>query len=101
MERRCCILSIPQSPIPNPQSPIPTSGGAMRHEDLKRRDFIKQTAAAGLSAPFLAGESLAESSQQNRLSPLGQARPVIISSVNGANVPKSGVEPRGVSCLER
>jgi N4-(beta-N-acetylglucosaminyl)-L-asparaginase len=73
----------------------------MRDENLKRRDFIKRTAAAGLSAPFLAGESLAETSQQRQLSALGQARPVVISSANGANVPKNGAEPRGISCLER
>ena len=31
---------------------------------------------------------------------MGQARPVVIASANGANVPKRGVEPRGVSCVE-
>ena len=73
----------------------------MSHENLKRREFIKKSAAAGLSAPFLAGDSLAETSGQNRLAPIGQALPVIISSANGATVPKRGVEPRGISCLER
>jgi N4-(beta-N-acetylglucosaminyl)-L-asparaginase len=72
----------------------------MSHENLKRRDFIKGAATAGLSAPLLAGESMAEASRQNQLSALGQARPVIISSPNGANVPKRGVEPRGISCLD-
>jgi N4-(beta-N-acetylglucosaminyl)-L-asparaginase len=73
----------------------------MSNENLKRRDFIKRTAAAGLSAPLLAGENFAETSQQNPLSALGQARPVVIASANGANVPKRGVEPRGISCVER
>jgi N4-(beta-N-acetylglucosaminyl)-L-asparaginase len=73
----------------------------MSHENLKRRDFIKGAATAGLSAPLLVGESFAEASRQNQLSALGQARPVVIASANGANVPKSGVEPRGVSCVER
>jgi N4-(beta-N-acetylglucosaminyl)-L-asparaginase len=73
----------------------------MSNENLKRRDFIKRTAAAGLSAPLLVGENFAETSQQNQLSALGQARPVVIASANGANVPKRGVEPRGVSCVER
>jgi N4-(beta-N-acetylglucosaminyl)-L-asparaginase len=73
----------------------------MNNENLKRRDFIKRTAAAGLSAPLLAGETFAGTSQQNQLSALGQARPVVISSANGANVPKRGVEPRGISCVER
>ena len=72
----------------------------MSHENLKRRDFIKGAATAGLSAPLLAGESLAETSRQNQLAALGQARPVVIASENGANVPKRGVEPRGVSCVE-
>lgn len=73
----------------------------MSNENLKRRDFIKRTAAAGLSAPLLAGETFAGTSHQNQLSALGQARPVVISSANGANVPKRGVEPRGISCVER
>ncbi|MGH9935107.1 MAG: twin-arginine translocation signal domain-containing protein, partial [Blastocatellia bacterium] len=73
----------------------------MSQENLKRRDFIKGAATAGLSAPLLVGENFAEASRQNQLSALGQARPVVIASANGANVPKSGVEPRGVSCVER
>ena len=72
----------------------------MSHENLKRRDFIKGAATAGLSAPLLAGESFAEAPRQNQLRALGQARPVVIASANGANVPKRGVEPRGVSCVE-
>src|SRR5262245_63861372 len=73
----------------------------MSQENLKRRDFIKGAATAGLSAPLLTGESEELASGQNQLSALGQARPVVIASANGANVPKRGVEPRGVSCVER
>jgi N4-(beta-N-acetylglucosaminyl)-L-asparaginase len=74
----------------------------MSNDNLKRRDFIKRTAVAGLSAPILVGENLAESvGQQSQAAAMGQARPVVIASSNGANVPKRGVEPRGVSCLER
>jgi N4-(beta-N-acetylglucosaminyl)-L-asparaginase len=73
----------------------------MSNESLKRRDFIKRTAAAGLSAPILVHENFAEPASQNQLSALGQARPVVIASANGANVPKRGVEPRGISCVER
>ncbi len=73
----------------------------MSNENLKRRDFIKRAAATGLSAPILVHENFAEPSPQNQLSALGQARPVIIASANGANVPKRGVEPRGISCVER
>jgi N4-(beta-N-acetylglucosaminyl)-L-asparaginase len=70
-------------------------------EDWKRRDFIKRT-AAGLSAPLLASEVFADPRQEaGKLQPLGQARPVVIASANGANVPKRGVEPRGISCVER
>src|SRR5262249_61321970 len=72
----------------------------MSHENLKRRDFIKGAATAGLSAPLLASESFAEAPRQNQLSALGQARPVIIASANGVNVPKRGVEPRGISWVE-
>jgi N4-(beta-N-acetylglucosaminyl)-L-asparaginase len=73
----------------------------MSNDHLKRRDFIKRTAAAGLSAPLLASDGFAEVSPQNRMPALGQARPVVISSANGATVPKRGVEPRGVSCVEQ
>jgi N4-(beta-N-acetylglucosaminyl)-L-asparaginase len=72
----------------------------MSHENIKRRDFIKGATTAGLSAPLLAGEDGVLASGQNQLSALGQARPIVISSANGANVPKRGVEPRGVSCVE-
>src|SRR5262245_54070126 len=76
-------------------------GGAMNEKDLKRREFIKRT-ATGLSAPILVRDVFAESQQRSeKLSPLGQALPVIVSSANGATVPKRGVEPKGVSCLER
>src|SRR5688572_5259742 len=72
----------------------------MSHENLKRRDFIKGAATAGLSAPLLTGESFAGESRQNPLPAMGQARPIVIASANGANTPKRGVEPRGVSCVE-
>src|SRR5262245_50183378 len=73
----------------------------MSHENLKRRDFIKGATTAGLTAPLLTGESDVLASGQNQLPALGQARPIVIASANGANVPKRGVEPRGVSCVER
>jgi len=72
----------------------------MSNENLKRRDFIKGAAVTGLSSPLLAGDGFAETPRQNQLAPLGRARPVVISSANGANVPKRGVEPRGISCVE-
>jgi N4-(beta-N-acetylglucosaminyl)-L-asparaginase len=72
----------------------------MNNEDLKRRDFIKRT-AAGLSAPILARDVFAETQQAEKPAALGQARPIVIASANGATVPKRGVEPRGISCVER
>jgi N4-(beta-N-acetylglucosaminyl)-L-asparaginase len=71
----------------------------MSNEQIKRREFITGAALAGLAAPLLPGELRAAPTTQTK--PLGQARPVIISSANGANVPKRGVEPKGVSCLQR
>ena len=66
--------------------------------DVKRRDFVKG-AAAGLGGPILVREASAET--QEKLAPLGQAKPVVIASANGAVVPKRGVEPKGISCVER
>ncbi len=70
----------------------------MSNDNLKRREFLKGSALAGLSAPFLTNETFSASQQRPAL---GQALPVIISSANGATVPKRGVEPKGISCLER
>ncbi|MGH9843403.1 MAG: N(4)-(beta-N-acetylglucosaminyl)-L-asparaginase [Blastocatellia bacterium] len=73
----------------------------MSNEDLKRRDFIKRT-AVGLSAPILVRDVFAEpQAQAEKRAPLGAARPIVIASANGATVPKRGVEPRGISCVER
>ncbi len=71
----------------------------MNEENLKRRDFIKGSTLAGLAAPFLSNEALSATTQQRPA--MGQALPVIISSTNGANIPKRGVTPAGISCLER
>jgi N4-(beta-N-acetylglucosaminyl)-L-asparaginase len=70
----------------------------MSNDNLKRREFLKGSALVGLSAPFLTTETLSASQQRPTM---GQALPVIISSANGATVPKRGVEPKGISCLER
>lgn len=71
----------------------------MSNDTLQRRDFLKGSALAGLAAPLLPGETLSATAPQRPA--LGQALPVVIGSANGANVPKRGVEPRGISCLER
>lgn len=71
----------------------------MNRDDLQRRDFIKGSALASLAAPFLSNETLGATAPQRPA--MGQALPVVISSANGANVPKRGVTPAGISCLER
>src|SRR5437868_2905464 len=79
----------------------------MSKQDIKRRDFIKVTggtALAGLSAPLMRREALGEaafSAQQGRQPANQQARPVVISSANGANIPKRGVTPAGINCVTR
>lgn len=71
----------------------------MNEDNLKRRNFIKGSALAGLAAPFFSNEALGVAVPQRPA--MGQALPVVISSANGANVPKRGVTPAGISCLER
>lgn len=75
----------------------------MSKQSIKRRDFIKGTALAGLSAPLIGREAwgkvvFPEQAQQPANQ---QARPVVISSANGANIPKRGVTPAGINCVTR
>jgi N4-(beta-N-acetylglucosaminyl)-L-asparaginase len=72
----------------------------MSQDTLQRRDFLKGTALAGLAAPLLA-DPLANQAASAVRPAQGQALPVVIASANGATVPKRGVEPKGISCLER
>ena len=58
----------------------------MSKQDIKRRDFIKGTALAGLSAPLIGRAALGEavfSAQQGRQPANQQVRPIVISSANG------------------
>jgi N4-(beta-N-acetylglucosaminyl)-L-asparaginase len=71
----------------------------MQNDEWKRREFIKRT-AAGLSVPVLVRDGLAGAQAEKR-APLGQARPVVIASANGATVPRRRVNPPGISCVER
>lgn len=74
----------------------------MSQPDLKRRDFIRGTALAGLSAPLLGASAYAQRPADSaRLAAAGQAMPVVISSANGARVPKRGVTPAGIDCVSR
>jgi N4-(beta-N-acetylglucosaminyl)-L-asparaginase len=65
----------------------------MSEQSLKRRDFIKGTALAGLSAPLIGREAFGASIQP----PSQQARPVVVSSANGARQPSQG----GPDCVTR
>ncbi len=67
-------------------------------DSLGRREFIRGTALAGLSAPLLAGESLAATQQ---LKPMGQARPVVISSANINPQPNGTVFNGGLECVTK
>lgn len=67
----------------------------MSRKGIKRREFLKSSAAAGLLAPIAAGESHGVSvSQQPRL-------PVVISSANINITPKGEVFNGGLACVAR
>ena len=63
-----------------------------------RREFIKSTALAGLTAPLLGNEALAA---QQALKPMGKARPVVISSANHAVGPDGSVFNGGLDCVSK
>ena len=63
-----------------------------------RREFIKSTALAGLSAPLLGNEALAA---QQSLKPMGKDRPVVISSANHAVGPDGSVFNGGLDCVSK
>jgi N4-(beta-N-acetylglucosaminyl)-L-asparaginase len=67
----------------------------MSNEGIKRREFLKQTATTGLSAPFLSNESFALNSSQQVL------RPVVISSANISRTPGGEVFNGGIACVTR
>lgn len=69
-----------------------------KRDSVGRRDFIKGTALAGLTAPLLATESLAAPQQ---LKPIGQARPVVISSANINRQPDGSVFNGGLECVSK
>ena len=77
----------------------------MSKQSIKRRDFIKSTALAGLSAPLIGREALGEAvfpEQQVRQGAApAMARPVVIASANGARTPTAGISPGGVNCVTR
>ena len=66
----------------------------MNNDGLKRRDFIKQS-AAGLSVPLLAGETPAISAAPQGI------RPLVISSSNRNRTPTGEVFEGGIACVTR
>jgi N4-(beta-N-acetylglucosaminyl)-L-asparaginase len=60
-----------------------------------RREFIKRSAAAGLSAPLLAHESFAHTL------PAQGTRPLVISSANSNRTPSGEVWQGGLACVSK
>ncbi|HQR32155.1 MAG TPA: N(4)-(beta-N-acetylglucosaminyl)-L-asparaginase [Blastocatellia bacterium] len=63
-----------------------------------RREFIKGSALAGLTAPLFGNEALAA---QQSLKPIGKARPVVISSANSNKGPDGSVFNGGIDCVSK
>jgi N4-(beta-N-acetylglucosaminyl)-L-asparaginase len=64
----------------------------MSKEIIKRREFLKQTAAAGLTAPLITDEAI--TSPQVR-------RPVVISSANINRAPNGEIFNGGLACVAK
>ena len=75
----------------------------MDKQAIKRRDFIKGTAAAGLGAPLLVQEGFGEVAAAS--GPPRQAntaaRPVVVSSANSRRGPDGKVVQGGINCVTR
>jgi N4-(beta-N-acetylglucosaminyl)-L-asparaginase len=75
----------------------------MSKPSIKRRDFIKSTALAGIAAPLVTHEARGDSSLLTH--PLLQggaaARPVVVSSANERRMPNGEVMRGGISCITR
>jgi len=63
----------------------------MTQESIKRREFLKQTAAAGMAVPLLAGEP----------SRPAASLPVVISSANISRSPSGQVVNGGIACVTK
>jgi N4-(beta-N-acetylglucosaminyl)-L-asparaginase len=64
----------------------------MSNEAIKRREFLKQTAAAGLSAPLVTDEAITSSQVR---------RPVVISSANISQTPTGETFNGGLACVTK
>ncbi|MBK8316064.1 MAG: isoaspartyl peptidase/L-asparaginase [Acidobacteria bacterium] len=67
----------------------------MSKNGMKRREFLKNSAAAGLAAPLLTGESISTNPTQQ------PARPIVISSANINRTPKGEVFNGGLACVSK
>lgn len=65
----------------------------MSHESIKRREFLKRTAAAGIAVPLMKGEP-------GMASPAASL-PVVISSANVSRSPSGQVFNGGIACVTR
>lgn len=65
----------------------------MTHESIKRREFLKRTAAAGMAVPLMKGEP-------GMASPAASL-PVVISSANVSRSPSGQVFNGGIACVTR
>lgn len=63
------------------------------NSDLKRRDFLKTTAAATVATPLLGGASRGEATQRSR--------PIVISSANEARGANGEVFRGGIACVTK
>ena len=63
-----------------------------------RREFIKGSALAGLTAPLFGNEALAA---QQSLKAIGKARPVVISSANSNKGPDGSIFNGGLDCVSK
>lgn len=65
----------------------------MTHQPIKRREFLKRTAAAGMAAPLMKGEP-------GPASPAASL-PVVISSANVSRSPSGQIFNGGIACVTR
>ena len=68
----------------------------MNKEQMQRRSFLQSAALTSLSAPFIAAEP-----QRPALAALGQARPVVISSVNVNQGEDGSIFDSGIECVNK
>ncbi|HMV49152.1 MAG TPA: twin-arginine translocation signal domain-containing protein, partial [Blastocatellia bacterium] len=68
------------------------------NNSVGRRNFLRGAALAGVSAPLLAGETMAAPQSAKAI---GKARPVVISSANINKGPDGSVFNGGIDCVSK